>query len=180
MSDEREVDPVRVVDEDDERLAEEERDDREVVADETARRQADEEAEQRAAGDHDRNRELGRPVAAGVTRRKDSVHVCTEPEERDVAEIEQAGEADDDVQPEREQRVDQRDQPVTEQVPFRRDEREDRGRDYEHEQPAADGERIPHAAEATDDPAVTLALALDRRDPFVDADPRLIRVAVPA
>jgi len=53
-----------------------------------------------------------------MTRRKDSVHVRTEPEERDVAEVEQAGEPDDDVQPEREQRVEQRDEPVTEQVPF--------------------------------------------------------------
>ena len=53
-----------------------------------------------------------------MRRREDRVEIRAEPEERDVAEIEQAGEADDDVEPEREQRVEEREQPVPEKVPL--------------------------------------------------------------
>ena len=76
---------------------------------------------------------------AGVARREIAVHVGAEPEERDVAEVEQTGEAHDHVEAEREKRVDQRDQPVTKTVALGRHERKDRGGECEHEQPPPTG-----------------------------------------
>jgi len=73
-----------------------------------------------------------------VARREDPVHIRTETKEGDVAEIEQAGEADDDVQSEREQRINQRDQPIAEEVSFASDEREDRRGNREQQEPSAD------------------------------------------
>src|SRR5204862_6733295 len=103
IADEGKVDAVLVVDEYDERLAEEERDYREVVADEAARREADYQPDERRDGDREQDRELRLPVPSGVRRRDEAVGVRTEAEERDVAEIEQAREADGDVEAEPEQ-----------------------------------------------------------------------------
>ena len=49
---------------------------------------------------------------------EEGVDVGAETEEGDVAEVEQAREPDDDVQPEREQRVDQDEDAVVEEVPL--------------------------------------------------------------
>ena len=104
---------VRVVHEDDEDLAEEERHDREVVAEQPPRRQP--ERAGRAAPSPTTT--IGIASSAGqwmpnLVRREERVRVRAEAVERDVAEVEQAGEADDDVQAEREQRVDEREEAV--------------------------------------------------------------------
>ena len=128
MADEGKADPVRIVDEHHERLAEEERHDREVVAEQAARRQPDEKADERREDHNHGDSRLGLPVVAELRRRQDRVHVGTAAEEGDVAEVEQPRKADDDVQAEREQRVDQREEAIPEQVPFARHQREERGR----------------------------------------------------
>src|SRR6476620_7591867 len=115
MTHKGEADPVGVVDEDDESLAEEERQDREVVAEQTARRQPDEQAhDRRTKYDHgDRRRCL--PVVAELRRRKDRVEIRAAAEESDGAEVEKTCKPDDDVEAEGQQRVDEREQSVPEQ-----------------------------------------------------------------
>jgi len=98
-------------------LQEEERDDREVVADEPTRGEAEEQPDQSGEGRHCRKRSQRRPVDSVVLRRDERVAVRTDAEVRDVAEVEQAGEADDDVQTEPEGRVEERKQPVCERSP---------------------------------------------------------------
>ena len=88
-----------------EELEEEQRHDREVVAAEPSRGQAEEQPDDRPEHDDRRNREHRPhvdPVVVGVEQR---VRVRAEAVERDVAEVEQAAPADDDVQPERKQHV---------------------------------------------------------------------------
>ena len=99
-----EVVPVRRHGE--EELEKEERDDREVVAGEASRRQADEEADDRADHDDERDRDERRQVDAVVIRAEQRIGVGADAEEGDVAEVEQAAPADDDVEAEREQHVD--------------------------------------------------------------------------
>ena len=119
----------RVRDEREERLAEEERDDREVVPDQPARGQPDSSPSRTVAGTTiDRDHEL--PASAGRTcRTEHRVDVRAEAEEGDVAEVEQPGAADDDVQPEREQHVDQRVEADPQDVVVAVDERQQRGGD---------------------------------------------------
>ena len=99
---------VQVVEEDADDLAEAERDDRQVVAAQLQRRRAEQHAEQ--AGDRraDRQDDPERQVQAEVRRREQRVDVGADGVERDVAEVEQAGEADDDVEAERQQHVEHR------------------------------------------------------------------------
>ncbi len=102
---------VRRVGEDDEGLAEEQRDDRQVVAQQPSRRRAEEQAEHTAEHDRHRDRELRRPVVREdvallvMGPREEGERVRAEAEERDVAEVEEPGEPDDDVEPEPEQGV---------------------------------------------------------------------------
>src|SRR5437588_11233074 len=73
----------------------------------------------------------------------DPVEVSAEAEEGDIAEIEQAGEADDDVEPERQQGVDEREQPVAVEVALVRDEREDRERAEQDDQASGCRQSLP-------------------------------------
>ena len=113
---------VEVVHEDADDLAEAERDDREIVAAQLQRRRAEQHAG--AAGDQgaERDHHPPRRVQAARKRRRDrregvgqlrrgeqAEHVGADRVEGDVAEVEQAGVADDDVEAERQQHVEQRD-----------------------------------------------------------------------
>jgi hypothetical protein len=171
----REPDRVRVVHEHDERLPEEEGHDREVVAEQTPRGQPDEESDQGGRDDHDRDRDLRLEVVVELRRGEDPVAVGAEAEECDVAEVEKPGEADDGVEPEREQRVDQREDAVPEEVAARRDEGEERGGDDEDPEPAGGRQRVPAPPDEAEWARVAHPARLDRRDPLVDADPRLLR-----
>ena len=100
---------VQIVQEDADDLAEAERDDGEVVAAQPQRRRAQQHAEER--------RDQRRPAAASIQQRQmhaevrrgeQRIDVGADRVERDVAEVEQAGVADDDVEPEREHDVEQR------------------------------------------------------------------------
>ena len=119
-------DPVPVVRHRHEELAEEERHDREVVADETARRQRDEQAEQNRRSGRDDQDQRRRPVLVELARGQHRVDVGAEAEEGDVAEVEQPGCADDDVEPQREEHVDQRVEADPDDVAVVRQEREQR------------------------------------------------------
>ena len=168
--------------EDDERLAEEERHDRQVVAEQPPRRGAEEEPEQRADQDGEQDRVLRGPVVRVdvpllvVRAGQERVGVGAEAEERDVAEVEEPGEADDDVQPEREQRVDQDEEAVVEEVPLA-DEGEERDEDRRRQQRELPGRRQhpqrcwirPRAPERRCGPLVGLG------DPRVDADLARVR-----
>ena len=133
-------------------LAEGERDDRDVVAAQPQRRQPDQRAE--PGGDHDRDHQDQDEVQVDpdqVRRRADEAstwmwplkknsepnqpaRVGAERVERDVAEVEQAGEADDDVEPQRHHRVGERgDRRVQEPAALGEQERE---HDPEHDQRA--------------------------------------------
>ena len=101
-------DVVAVVRERQEHLEEEERHDRQVVAREPARGKPDEEADDAADDRHERDHEQRRQVDVVLVGAQESVGVRADAEERDVAEVEQAAPADDDVQPEREQHEDDR------------------------------------------------------------------------
>ena len=88
-----------------EELQEEQRHDREVVAREAPRRQAEHETRERADHDDERHRDERRQVDAVVRRVEQRVRVRADAVERDVAEVEEAAPADDDVEAEREQHV---------------------------------------------------------------------------
>ena len=99
-----EVDRLRqVVEEDADDLAEAQRDDREVVAAKLERRRAQQHAEEAGDGGADRQDDPERQVQIEVRRGEQRIDVRADRVERDVAEIEQSGEADDDVEPERQQ-----------------------------------------------------------------------------
>jgi hypothetical protein len=107
---------VRSVHEHDERLAEEQRDDREVVPEQPPGRDPEYEAEEGGADDHDGNRDRRRPVDAVVLRGEESVEVGAEAEEGHVAEVEQPRVADDHIEAEAEEDVDEGEDPVREEV----------------------------------------------------------------
>ena len=99
-----------VVGELDERLAEEQRDDRQVVADQP-RGPADEQAQPGGGRHHQRDGQPGGQVdatAAELAGGQQGEPVGAAAEERDVAEVEQPGPAHHDVQADREQGDDQR------------------------------------------------------------------------
>ena len=133
-----------------EELEEEERHDREVVAGESSRRQADEEADDGPDHDDERDRDDRRQVDAVVIRAEQRIGVGADPEERDVAEVEQAAPADDDVEPEREQHVDrdvERDAPHVAAVGDDRDEAEERDERRQPGPPGDDAEALLDLAE---------------------------------
>ncbi len=99
------------------------------------------------------------------------VPVRAEAVERDVAEVEQAGIADDDVQAEGEQHVEQRVEADADDVAVARQRRQKRGRDAEDEI-----ERRPRDALELRHEPVPLDAALVGRDPLVDADLRHLRL----
>ena len=111
-------------------------------------------------------------MVAELRRGEDPVEVRAEAEEGDVAEVEEAGEADDDVQAEGEQRVDEREEAVPEDVPLGREVREGGRRDHEDEDARRGRKTLPPPLDRTAEAGVPLAPALDLRDPLVDADPR--------
>ena len=164
-------DPVRIRGQDDEDLREEQGDDREVVADQAPRRQAEHEPEQRRRDHDDHDRHLGGPVDAELLGGEDRVGVRAEAVEGDVAEVEQAGVAHDDVEAERQQ---------TEEDGVDRDADDVVRVGHErHERGQADDDRQArprrHAVERADErcrPAGPQRRALSfARHPLVDADP---------
>ena len=107
---------VRVVGEGNERLTEEQGHDRQVVPEQTPGGESEYEPDERGCHDDDGNRCLGLPVDPVVVGREQRVGVGPESVEGDIAQIEQARETDDDVEPEREDGVEQGVEPVREQV----------------------------------------------------------------
>ena len=171
VPEEGELDPVGVVDEHVERLPEEEGHDREVVADQTSRRQPNQEPEQAGRDDHDWNGCLRLPVVVVLRRGEDPVRVRAKAEEGDVAEIEEPGEPDDDVEADREQPVHERKEAVTEDVAVARHEREEGGEPHTQEDPCRRGQAVPLPQGDTTHAGVALASSLDRSDPLVYPDP---------
>jgi hypothetical protein len=99
---------VEVIDEDTNDLAETEGDDCQIIAAESQRRKAEQHAE--AGGDQRANRQQHpeRPVQAEVRRGEEAEQIGSDRVEGDVAEVEQAGKTDHQIQAEREQHIDQR------------------------------------------------------------------------
>ena len=129
-----------VVEEDADDLAEAERHDGEVVAAQLERRRAEQHAEEARDGRADRQDDPERQVQIEVRAREQRVHVRAYRVERDVAEVEQPGEADDDVEAERQEHV--QDREVRDAYPRRSDRGE---REGQHEQRDGDDrERDPH------------------------------------
>ena len=118
---------------------------------------------------------LGLPVVAELRRRQDRVHIGAAAEESDVAEVQEAREANDDVQSKREQRIDEREEAVPEQVPLGRHQREERRRQGKDEDAHRHRQAVPLAEDGSPDARVALPLPLDARNPLVDADPRAVR-----
>ena len=163
---------VRVVDEDDERLQEEERHDREVVAEQPPRREPEQKPDERRRDDRNRDRDLCLQVMTGMAAGHDPVEVGAEAEERDVTEVEQAGEPDDHIQTKREQRVDDRDQPVAVKVPLAREDRKDRERPEQDYEAPRGRHALPGPANETGEALLGFAALVDVRNPFVHADAR--------
>ena len=170
----REVDPIRVVREEDERLPEEEGHDGEVVADEPARRQADEQPEHGGRERDDGDRRLGLPVVVELGRGEDAVAVGAEADEGDVAEVEQPGVPDDDVEAEPHQPVQERVDGVTGHVLLRHHERKEGGRDDEHAELRDRRQKLPRPAGDACEPSPAPPALLVRGDPLVDADARRV------
>src|SRR6266508_2956973 len=102
------------------------------------------------------------------------IEIRSESEEGDVPEIEQPRIADDDVEAEPEQRVEQREDAVAEEVTAVHPERE-RRRDSDEEGKA--GRRGHSRAETPSQPGEAggpLSALLGSRDPLVDADARAV------
>ena len=157
-----------------EELQEEQRHDREVVARQATGRQPDQQPGHRADRDDQRDGDDRREMDPELVRVEEGVEVRADPVEGDVAEIEQAAPPDDDVEPEREQHVEdglERDEADVAARLERRQQRE--GRD-EQRQPGPprraadalldDGEPAPRV-----EPALLVA-----RDPLVVPDGRAV------
>src|SRR6476661_8308346 len=99
--------------------------------------------------------------------REKGVRVGAEAEKRDVTEVEQPREADDDVETEREERVDEDEEAVVVDGRFaeRQERQEDRRR--EQRQLLAGRQASPEPLDAAAQPTVVSALA-GLRDPAVD------------
>ena len=163
----REIEVVREVEED---LAEEERDDREVVADEAPGGKADKDPEERGCNDDDRHRPERRPVQPQPLRVEQRIGVGAEAPEGDVAEVEQARPADDDVQPEREHRVDE-DVEAHALVVLVAGGHGEEGRAADDDRKAGRRRKpIPGSLECTQRSASDLGPFLGAGDPFVDSD----------
>src|SRR6185437_2327167 len=104
-----EVERLReVIEEDPDDLAEAQRHDREVVAAQLQRRRAEEDAEEARDRGPDRKDGPPREVDIEVRRGEERIGVRAHRVEGDVAEVEKPREADDDVEPEREEREEDR------------------------------------------------------------------------
>src|SRR5205085_10532245 len=90
---------IRSVREDDERLAEKERDDCEVVAEQPPGVQTEHESNERRARHDDGNRRLRLPVNMEMRGREDRVEVRTDAEKRNETQVEQSCEPDRDIEP---------------------------------------------------------------------------------
>ena len=99
---------IQVVEEDPDDLAEAERDDRQVVAAQLQGRSAEQHAEQAGDPRADRQDHPERQVDPELRRGQQRVGIRADGVESDVAQVEEPGEADDDVEPERKHRVDHR------------------------------------------------------------------------
>ena len=97
-----------VVEEDAHDLTEAKRDDGKVVAAQLERRRAEQQAEERGEPSADRQDHPERQVQIEMRAREERVRVGADRVKGDVAEVEQPGEADDNVQSEREQHVEDR------------------------------------------------------------------------
>ena len=107
-----------------------------------------------------------------MARGEEAVRVRAEAVERDVPEVEQAGEADDDVQREAEQDVQEgEDAEAGERVASGEDREEGRRHD-EETQAAERREPLPDLRGDPGEAVGPLAPALDLRHPLVDADAR--------
>jgi hypothetical protein len=102
--------------------------------------------------------------------REPCVAVGADPVERDVAEVEEPGEADSDVQPQREQRVDEGDRPDADDVVVRRHRRDEGGDPEEEQEECPTGEAVELALHAAGEPAIGLRPLVRAGDPLVDAD----------
>ncbi len=103
------VDRLRqVVQEDADDLAEAQRDDRQIVAAQLERRCAQQDAEQAGDGGADRQDDPERQMQVEVRDGQQRVDVGADRVEGDIAQVEQAGEADHDVQAERQEDVEDR------------------------------------------------------------------------
>ena len=97
-----------IVEEDADDLAEPQGDDREVVAAQLQRRRAEQHAEQRGDCGPDRQDHPEGKVQSEVRAGEKGIGIRPHRIERDVTEVEQAGEADHDVQPQRQHHVEER------------------------------------------------------------------------
>ena len=149
-------------------LEEEEHDDREVVAAQPPRRESEDEAEQDRGRDDDRHGLPGRPVEVVVGRRQLGEEIGREAVEDDVAEVEDAGPADRDVQAHGEQDVEQRVGVDADHIPARA-ELGNRARDSYERSEQDDARRPVRQAEQTAGACGALARAAH---PLVDADLR--------
>jgi len=112
-------------------------------------------------------------VQVELVRRQDGVGVRAEAEEGDVAEVEQPGVADDDVQAEREQREHERVEADADDVVRVGQVREDRREHAHDEQRLPERQRLETVEQLAGEAGAPLAPPFDARDPLVRADARL-------
>ena len=123
--------------------------------------------------DHDDRDDRERvPVDAELRRCEHCVAVGAEAVERDVAEVEQPRIADDDVQAEREQHVQQRVEADADDIAVVRERRQQRCGDPEREVEHRPRHALELTAHVAGDALAAIAAPFDGSDPFVDADPR--------
>src|SRR5207248_6306222 len=132
------------------------------------------ESDQRGEDDDDRGRRVGRPVVARVAGGEEAVRVRAEAVEGDVTKVEEAGEADDDVQSEAEQDVQEREDAEARERVAAGEDREEGRRDDEDRETAERREALPDREDEPAEPGRPLTPALMLRDPLVDADARTV------
>ena len=106
--------------------------------------------------------------------REQRVEVRAEAEEGDVPEVEQARVADDDVEPEPEDDVQEREQPIAEEVAAVHPERERGGEADEEGEPGRGGHDRHEPAQHAGEAGALLESLVGLGDPVVDADPRTL------
>ena len=106
------------------------------------------------------------------------VEVRSEAVERDVPEIEEPRETDDDAQAEREQHVEQRVEADANDVAVARDERQQRSDECEREVERRPWRAHEFVAEAPGEPLAALTAVVVARDPRIDPDLRDQRPAL--
>ena len=151
---------------------EEQRHDRQVVAGETPRRQPDQVADDRPDRGHDRDHEQRRQVVVELVGGEDRVRVRTDSEEGDVAEVEQPTPADHDVEPERQQDVDDGVEGDPADVTALEAERQQAGDPDEEREPRPPGHRLQPALERPQHAGPLAPVLAVARDPLVATDRR--------